>query len=162
MHGPLCSVTWKVFFPKHPGLKGRMACCPKVPLSGVLPACSGVALYILHLRWIFLAVTHPCTWGFCYYLCSEFPNHSKILRWEPLPHPQALARASRGPFCSMTRFLESASRSASFPGACLGRTAVAPGCCGLSQVLNLSATCFLTAPVCPPSLLGGADVPLLV
>lgn len=65
----------------------------------------------LHLRCIFLDVAHLCTWGL-HYLCSEFSSLSKILQWEPLPHPQTLTRASRGPFCRMVRFLESAWRSA--------------------------------------------------
>lgn len=64
-----------------------------------------------------------------------------------------------GPFCSVTRFLESAWSSASLPGTCLLQPP--SGTCGslFPSVGEPVCACFLPSPVCLPSFLGRADVP---
>lgn len=74
----------------------------------------------------------------------------------PLPDTD---RGLSGPFCSLTRFLESAWSAASLPGTCLPQPP--SGACGrlFPSVWEPVCACFLPSPVCLPSFLGRAAVP---
>lgn len=158
MHGPLCSVSRRVSFPKDLGQKGWDAASLS-PNKRVLPAHSRLP----SRSCIFLAVAHPYTWRL-HYLCSEFPSCSKtLLSWELLPHPQTLTRAPKAPFYSMTRFLESTWSSASCPELvyCGLRPLPWESRPFLSTEEPVSTYFLAAAEVCIPSPLGRADISFL-